>query len=354
MKLITKLKKINILFLLKTGVGSAVAILLADWLGLAFSPSAGVITLLTIQNTKKETIFVAARRILAFVLANALAYLIFNGFGYTAIAFGGFIFLFVAVCTILGLQDGISMNAVLMTHYLIEKRMNLALIFNEIALLFIGMGLGILLNLIMPRNREWIRREQKALEEEMKNILREMGEALRHKDACLLQKKDSTDKDKADFNEIRIKHTPVDFRGFEKMLEMLIKRAYEEAGNTFFADTKYQVSYFEMRKLQMNVLKDISEKIDQIPVLLNQSIPIAGYFGIIADSFHERNNVNGLLEELNRLYQYFKNEKLPETREEFEYRAILFQILKELEYFLLIKRNFILELEDRNMKTYWN
>lgn len=350
MKLSNRLKKINILFFVKTGVGSAIAIFVASWLGLAFSPSAGIITLLTIQNTKKETVFIAIKRILAFVLANVIALLLFSGIGYTAVAFGAFIFVFAVSCTALGLQDGISMNSVLMTHYLIEQRMDLPLILNEIGLLIIGMVIGIALNLIMPRTKEQIRREQKKVEEDIKTILRQLAYALKNMVSNQQQAHWSRliSNTKSENNELDIH-----FNQLNTKLELLLKKVYMEAGNRLFSDTKYMVSYLEMRRLQINVLMDIKDKINQIPIILDQSYPIAEFMEKTADSFHELNNVIGLLEELDQLYQYFKKEELPKTREEFEYRAILFQILKEIEYFLLIKRDFVQEIEDKGMKSYW-
>jgi uncharacterized membrane protein YgaE (UPF0421/DUF939 family) len=428
-----KLKQVNLLFLLKTGIGSAIAIILAEGLGFAYSPSAGIITLLTIQNTKRETIFIALRRMEAFILAVILSFLTFQSIGYTAIAFGAFVFIFVALCILLGLKDGISMNAVLMTHFLIEKKMDIPLIINEIALLLIGMGLGILLNLIMPRYREKIRKEQIDLEELMKLTLQGLGIMLKEKDSCLLQgesiyqEREITPQEGGiiqqreiiaskdvkmqvrevkplekvlTLHEIEItahemeiqpqvsKLSPqekrkapqerelvclsrtetnarimnlsdktyedVDFTELETFLEELLKKAYEDAGNTLLSNTKYLVSYLEMRKLQIGVLKDIKDNIKQIPVLLRQTYPIAEFLEHTASSFHELNNAKGLLNELKELQEHFRKEKLPETREEFEYRAILFQILKELEYFLLLKRNFMKELEAKNMKSYWS
>ncbi len=325
-----KLKTVNLLFLLKTGIGSAIAILLAEGIGLAYSPSAGIITLLTIQNTKKETIDIALKRIGAFVLAAVSAYLVFNSLGYSAVAFGVFITLFVALCVILGLRDAIAMNAVLATHFLIEKQMGLPLILNETALLFIGMGLGIAINLIMPRNRNRIRREQLFLEEEMKKALRSIGEILKEK-----EKK-------------------VDFIPLDTLLEGLLKSAYEEAGNRLLSDTRYLVSYLEMRKLQVGVLKSILVNGKHIVALPVQAQPIADFMESVAASFHEKNNVEGLLAELEELKEYFRKEALPKFREEFENRAILFHIMKELEYFLMLKRNFIIELDAKSMKYYWN
>ncbi len=149
-------------------------------------------------------------------------------------------------------------------------------------------------------------------------------------------------------------HIDAEFNQLDSMLEGLLKRAYENAGNTLINNTRYLVTYLEMRKHQVDVLKSIRDNINQIPVLLRQSIPLADFMVKTAASYHELNDVEELLLELKSLNQHYKNEALPVTREEFEYRAVLFQILKQLEYFLVIKRSFVKELEETNMKMYWN
>lgn len=345
----------NLLFLLKSGIGTAIAIILADSFGLAFSASAGIITLLTIQNTKKETIFIALKRVLGFVLAVVVAYGIFGVLGYTSIAFGVFALIFIALCKATGLQDGISMNTVLTTHFLVEQRMDLSMILNEIGLLLIGMGIGIIINLIMPKNKKQIQREQRAFEQEMKIVLRSLAKDLKEKAACLVQGDDQLALElEHEVQGVTVqKQASTDFTRLEEEVESLLQKAKENEGNTLLSDTRYLISYFEMRKMQIDVLKTIRDHINQIPVVLEQTYPIADYLNHVADTFHELNNVKGLLEEMEQLYDYYRKQPLPETREEFEYRAILFQILKELEYFLRIKRIFVLELESKNMKSYW-
>lgn len=73
-----------------------------------------------------------------------------------------------------------------------------------------------------------------------------------------------------------------------------------------------------------------------------QSIPISKFIQEISDSFHENNDAEYLLQRLSEISQGFKKEPNPVTREEFENRAILFMIIKDLENFLVIKRNFII------------
>ena len=326
MDLFKNIKKINFLLLFKTGFGSAIAILLANRFNLLYSASAGIITLLTIQNTKKETIMIAFKRIVAFLVSVIILSIIFLRFGYTAIAFGGFIFIFVGICNMFGLQDGIAMNSVLATHFLIEKRVDFLLIKNEMLLLIIGMSIGILLNLIMPKNMEKIKKEQKIVEDGFREILYCMSNMLKGDKDCI-----STIENKSN----------IDFPGINLLLDNLLIRAYQDAGNTLLTETKYQISYLEMRKLQIIVLKDIFENIEQIKDILPQSIKISKYMEKLAEEFHELNNVESLLIELNELYEFFRKEKLPSTRDEFENRAILFNILIDLEHFLKIKRSFI-------------
>ena len=316
MHLKRRLKEVDLLFLLKTGIGSAIAILIASRLGLAYSASAGIITLLTIQNTKKETIYIALRRVAAFMVAVAIAFVIFFSFGYTSIAFGIFVFLFVAACHILGLQDGVAMNAVLTTHFLIEQTMAISFIFNEVYILLIGMSIGIGLNLIMPRYNERLKQEQAMIEENIKRVLKEIAAVLR-----------------GGQEEIQVSQLKLN-------LARLLDKAYEEADNRFLADTKYLISYLEMRCTQVKVLENIKEDTSQLGSVLPQAHLVADYIEKVAESFHETNDAIGLVRDLEALYRKFKKAPLPESREAFENRAILFLILKEIQYFLEIKREF--------------
>lgn len=353
-----KLNKINPLFVLKVGIGSAVAIIVAETLGLMYSPSAGIITLLTVQNTKKETLLVASKRIISFLMAVVISYIMFSAFGYNPWVFGCFVLVFVGLSYLFNLKDGISMNAVLMTHFLIEQRVDWQMFVNEAMILGIGMGIGIILNLIMPNYKKMIRLKQHMLEDEMRKILKTMALALKDKKACLLQE-GSYDRDNFNENahsnlldneaENNTDSVVIDFRDIDTLIEELIQKAYEDAGNTLLSNTRYLISYLEMRKHQIEVLKVISRNIMDIPVLLKQSIPLAGFLERTSEGFHEMNNVKGLLEDPRKLTIHYKQDKLPVSREEFEYRAVLFQILNELKYFLMIKRNFVLELENKEM-----
>lgn len=316
------------MILFKSGIGSALAILIADRLNLLYSASAGIITLLTIQKTRKETLVIAFKRIAAFFLAVSIAYLIFTYLAFTTFAFGAFIFIFVALAKLLNIEVGVVMNAVLVSHFLVEQRIDLPLIINEGLILLIGMSIGILVNLIMPNNKEKIMAEQKVVEERIKENLYCLAE--------LLATGENTE-------QIHHQKETIDLLKIDDLIDDLLVKAYQDAGNTLLNETKYQISYLEMRKKQLAILKDILESMEEIKGVFPEALRISNYMKRMSGEFTERNNVKKLLMELDALYVFFSKEALPTSRNEFENRAILFHLLKDLKKFLETKRMFVEE-----------
>lgn len=320
--------------LIKTSVGSAISLFIAMALGLNNAASAGIITLLTIHDTSKETINIALKRIAAFFIATLFSYVIFHVAGYNFIAFGIFLFLFMGCCQMLKLKDAVSTNAVLVTHYLIKGSMEIPFILNEALLLFIGAGIGTLLNLYIPGKIKEIRHTQHILEEDLKTVLLRMSEYI-------------------------VKEDKSDYTGscFQKLLADVDegeKHAYAYMNNTFFQESKYFMEYMQMRRQQCVVLQDIYKKIVSLSFIPPQALQISEFIRNISISFGESNNARDLLDELAILTSEMKNSSLPVTREEFENRAVLYMILTDLEYFLQLKRDFSDSLSEEQIKKYWN
>ena len=62
----------------------------------------------------------------------------------------------------------------------------------------------------------------------------------------------------------------------------------------------------------------------------------------ISEEYHESNNVNELIVETDRIILSMKEQKMPETRLEFENRAVLYSLLIRTREFLSIKNMFML------------
>ena len=109
----------------------------------------------------------------------------------------------------------------------------------------------------------------------------------------------------------------------------------------------------DMRRNQSAALGRIAENIGHLRMLPVQSEQIAEFIRQISASFHEYNNALSLLAELDRVKEDMRTQPLPDTREEFESRAVLYRILLELEQFLEIKKKFVEELTEDEIGKFW-
>lgn len=319
---------------LKIAVGSCLAIVVAQVFNVQYSASAGIITLLSIQDTKKATVRVAAKRALALILAIGVALLTFSLFGYTPAAFGVYLFFFAGICIAAGLQDGLAMCSVLVTHFLIEKSMSLYWLKNEVLLMVIGAGIGIVMNLYMPGFTTQIRSAQVMIEWEIRLILKGLTTYL------------------ADENgDFKLNY---DFAAIDARVVTAIRQSIQDNDNMLFYDRRYFIAYMEMRKSQIAVLRQMLEQAEYMRCRPLQSGQVAALIHEILMTLRESNNARGLLARLEETRDHFRNSALPETRQEFEDRAILYGILNSLEQFLKFKEYFAANLTDEERKTFWS
>lgn len=326
--------------ILKTAVGAGIAIVLAEAVGLRFAASAGVITLLSIQDTKRETIRVVFRRLISFGIAMVLSFFCFRIFGYGAFAVAIFLLFFAAICIGAGMQEGISVNTVLMTHFLSEQTMSWSGVANELGLLLVGAGIGVILNLYIPGKKKVIKITQRQIEERMKSVLEGME--------CVLVQKNP-----AELKEGRT-HLAREISLLGQELADGEKNAYLDMENRLLSDTKYYIRYMSMRRNQEVVFKRIQESLRYLHMVPSQAGEIAALTGRIRASLHEHNNAIGLLEDVKSVKGFMETQPLPGERDEFESRAVLFGILLELEQFLRIKKEFVEQLTEAEIRQFWD
>lgn len=341
------LDKIDLLKIVKIAVGSSLAILIANFFGLAYSASAGIITLLSIQDTKKETLAIAMKRVVAFILAVVIAYFLFFALGYYPVTFGLFLLLFILVSYTLKISEGISMCAVLISHFLIEKNMKLEFIINEFLILFIGIIIGIFFNLFMPRNLHLVKMHMNKVEDTVKIILEKLAKSILENEI------------EGDYLEygtgtyIETYDITYDLKELGELLETGLLRAYQNMNNTLLVDTTYYIQYFTMRKNQYEILNHMKDRIDRLSLIPKQARPIYEFVIKISSQLHEYNNARDLLNELEKILEGFKEEPNPKTREEFENRAVLLLLMYDIENFLMIKRNFVDSISEKQIETFW-
>ncbi len=315
---------------IKLTIASAVAIIAAMLLGLEYPASAGIITILSIQNTKKETLKTAANRGMAFVCALIIAYVCFHILGYNIGAFSIYILIFSFICLYFKWPEAIAMDSVLITHFWSAESMNFFWLCNEIKLFAIGILFGIIANVLLKRKGDKFAALADEVDNEIKRIMNRMSEKL-------------VTADKSGYNSDC-------FPGLREKLENARVCAMDNWNNSLYNNSEYEIDYVEMREQQTAVLENIYNSIIMVSFLPDQAVKVSEFISRIVSEYHKDNNVEELLLSLNEVFEYMKKEELPKTREEFEARAVLFYILKQLEEFLTLKRDFAIKYIDYNYK----
>ncbi|MFV0395620.1 MAG: aromatic acid exporter family protein [Coprobacillaceae bacterium] len=324
----------KIIMILKIVIGSVLAIFVAQILHLDYSLSAGVITLLTIQNTKRLTFLVAKKRIISFIIAMIYVYLSFLIFGYTLLGVFSFLLLFTITCFIFKLQDGLSMCTVLMTHFYMQQSIAPYWFKNATLLMIIGTSIGIIVNLYMPRNTKRIKECQVYIEKQIKHVLMGLSDHL-------------LDTSK----EVSLTKT---FQLLESYLKNAQQEAYVNNDNLLLKESNYYIEYIEMRKKQVAILKYMDSSVRLMNDFPKQAKQISKLLFLISNQLHEFNNGEDLLKKLDIYNKELQLQELPISRSEFEDRALLYNLLTQTKLFLELKRSFVATLSDESKQLYWS
>ena len=166
---------------LKIALAALLSIALAGELGLQYATTAGIITVLSIQGTKLETLKTAGKRALAFLCALLIAWLCFLVMGYTLWAYAVYLFLFAMLCLVMNWPEAISMDSVLISHFL-SQGCFWPLLSNEVLLFVIGTGFGIVVNLHLRSRKEAFTKASDQVDRQIKGILGQMAQWLAAED----------------------------------------------------------------------------------------------------------------------------------------------------------------------------
>ncbi len=311
----------NILFnTIKITAASIVSILAAFALGLEFAVATGIVTILSIQPTKKETLKTALARLLAFLCALFIAWVCFGVLGVTVQAFFMYLFVFIGVCLVFKWNSAMAMNSVLISHFLSVGNMSPEMVLNEALIFVVGVGMGIFANMHLSKDTYAIEKLRDDTDSQIKKILSRMSERI-------------------------LTHDLSDYNGecFKKLRGILHKAqsmADTNYKNQFGEDDVFDLEYLKMREEQCQVLFEMYKNVKKLNTSPAQGKVISEFLKTVSEEYHKDNTVAELLEKFYKLDAGMKAEPLPVTRDEFEDRARLFAVLRLLEEFLKIKEEF--------------
>ncbi len=301
---------------IKTAFGTAIAIFIAQQLGLQFYASAGIITILCIQVTRKKSFQTAINRVLACLVGLLLGFAFFQLLGYHPVSVLLWILVFIPLCVRYRITDGFVTSAVVLFHLYSVKRFDLDILRNELALLTIGVGVALLVNLYMPNVEKELKQMQRELEMNFSTIFKEF---------CLYLRNGQSDWGGKEMIETAA------------LLEKAIDLAARDVENRFGPQDNTYYQYFVMREKQFELLERMLPIVSSLHLQVPQGHQIADFLEDLSNSIHSGNTAHLFLDKLREMREAIRHTSLPQTREEFEIRAALFYLLREIEEYLYIK-----------------
>ncbi|HFU4203113.1 TPA: aromatic acid exporter family protein [Streptococcus suis] len=298
---------------------TVLAIYLATALGLSYATAAGIIAILSVLDTRKSSFKMARNRLFSTLLALTIAVLTFALFGFGIWTLGIYLALYVPLAYRFNWEAGIAPSTVLVTHLLLEQDISLIFLGNELTLFLIGAGLALLFNLYMPSQEKQIEAYHDQVEDLLKQILLRFEAFLLNGDG----------RNKAEL-----------ITQLDKTLDEALKVVYLDRHNQLFQQTNYQVHYFEMRAAQNKILRTMASNINKCLLEGRENIILASLFERAAQQLSRENSAKELLLDIELFHATFRQRPLPQTREEFETRATLFQLLHDMEAFIRLKVEF--------------
>ncbi len=306
---------------LKIAIGVVIATFIASLLGLKYSTTAGVIALLSILDTRKQTYIVGLKRILSAVIAIILSSILFNVWGHEILVLGLFLVIFIPLGTYLKSTEGLSISTVLVTHIFTIQMLNVPIILNELSLLMIGILVAWILNLHVPNIEDDIKTCQTECERLMKQTLNNLSLQLQNRGA-LVNKCDT-------------------LNGLKQQIDLGLSKSIDYNNNFLLKDYSYYIEYFQMRREQYHLLRQIHKHFDTVFFTASEADELSELTLKVERNLSECSDGSEKLVAANALMDKYKNSTLPQTREEFENRAILYQYLTDLIRFINIKGDFI-------------
>ncbi|NEU30776.1 aromatic acid exporter family protein [bacterium LRH843] len=301
---------------LKTAVGAAVSIAIAQALQLEFYAMAAIITIICISNTRRSSLRLSWERIAASVIGIGLSSLLFEWIGYYPWTLSIIILLFIPAAVMIKMKEGIVQSIVIITHLYTVGTVSYSLIINELLLLCIGVGVALVMNFYMPANKRELRRYHREIEHHFKIIIHEMAKFLRNGES------------------------EWDGKEIPKTVELLTEGknlAFQSIQNQLVRYEDQYYYYFKMREKQFEILERMMPYVSTVHDAGTESKLVADFLSEVGRSVSPVNRVPYFLERLADLKQTFDRMPLPTTQEEFEVRSTLRYVMYELEQYLLIK-----------------
>lgn len=305
---------------MKISFSAMIAIGIAELMALNFTVSAGIVAILTVAPTKKETFKTATNRLYAFVVALVLAFVCLPLFQFHLLGFYLYLIIFILICQWKNWASAMAMNSVLISHFLSVGNMNLEAVMNEILLFIIGTGCGIFVNLFLRENRDYMEKMVDEIDTQIKTILTRMSQRI--------LEGDFEDYNGECFKKIKISVDKARSIAEENFLNQMKKKKSRD------------IQYISMREQQIYILYNIYKRIRKLKTTAITAQEISDFFLFLVEKYNHEQGISMALEKFRSIQIKLEDTPLPQTRLEFEERAELYVVLGNMKEFILLREEF--------------
>jgi len=304
---------------IKTAVAVSIGISVAQFFKLDFFVSSAIITILCVQNSKKKSIHSAFSRFIACMLAIPFSYIFFEGIAYHPFTIGLLLLLFIPTTVLLKVNEGVVTSTVIILHIYSTNFMTWSVVLNEFGLIVIGIGAALLVNSYMPSLDKQMKKHQKKIEANFQELLMDLVIFLRTNEMTeAYQKKLSLT---------------------TKEVEKAKSLAFRDVENHFTRKDNYYYKYFTIREKQLEIISRLYYEIIKVKELDNQKQLVADFLEELSLCVHSGNTAKLFLSKLQNMKNEIKQNSLPTTWSSFEEQALIYDVIKEIEHYLQIKKS---------------
>ncbi len=305
---------------IKTAIATLMSILIADALGVTGPLSAGLLAVLGVDVTRKRSIRTISARFFASLLGLAFASVLFEILGYHYWVLAIYILVAFPAIARANFKEGIVTSSVVVFRVYGNGSISWSTLLTQIELLVIGLGSALIVNLAyMPQAADQMVAIRKRVDKQFSIIFSRIAQSLRDPD------------DVWDGNELI---------EAGKEIQAGKEASHRAMENQMLHPDEVWSIYFYMRKEQLESIQNMMQLISHVYQKMPQADDVAELFEQLSRDVTEEVYTGRTEFLLHKLEKEFKTMELPSTREEFEIRSAILQLIRELSLYLkLAKKN---------------
>ncbi|MFJ8262057.1 aromatic acid exporter family protein [Rummeliibacillus sp. NPDC094406] len=305
--------------ILKTALGAAISIGIAQYFQLEFFSSAAILTILCVQSTKRKSVHAVYTRVMATLIGIIMSVSFFELFGYHSWVLGLMILFFLPILVMIKVTPGFVSSVVIILHIFSTANFTWSLVSNELSLMLIGFGTALAVNMYMPDIRHKLDEYRLKIEVQYSSIFKEIAKYLRNGDTSW------DGKELVEANNVINKAKAL---------------AYQDVENHLTRHENLYYQYFDIRERQLEIIERVLPKITTLPVIVEQSELVADFMEELSENVHSGNTAKKYRSKLEDVKTDFAILPLPSTHEKFLAMASLYQFIEEMDRYLAIKQDF--------------